>query len=92
MVLISKNLFTELEFGILILKLAKTKQNGHHLNIFYPITRLLSFIESFTYVFDTKDSKCCQLGLSSIYLEFQDGRHNITYINYGYIKLYYEHN
>ena len=47
MVLISKNLFTELEFGILILKLAKTKQNDHHLKQKFPITRLLSFIERF---------------------------------------------
>ena len=49
MVLISKNLFTGLEFGILILKLTtktnkqtnKTKQNnGRHFHHFWPITRL----------------------------------------------------
>ena len=33
--LITKNLLTERDFGILILKLA-TKQNGHHFHNFYP--------------------------------------------------------
>ena len=31
------------------------------------------------------------IGWFVVHLEFQDGIHNITYINYGYIK-YAEHN
>ena len=32
------------------------------------------------------------IGWFVVHLEFQDGIYNITYINYGYIKWYSEHN